>query len=413
MKKKSRGTKSNGLLLAWLTSLSAMLVLGASSLAMGTTLSVAAIRLFAVFTAFAFVAIVTLHFKPDESGILPIAVFLTGIGVAVQFRMSFFAKREALDAIPLAIGMGAMIVAYLAASGGRWKALQSIGWVCYAAAVGLLVAMLVFGRSYRGGIYLPGNVNPSEAVKPLLVLFLASYLSGHRRDFSETTVGIPMPSAGALWTLVLLWLVPMAIVVLLHDLGLLLLLNATLVVMLYTTGRRVGYLAIGAVGVALSGAAVYFTSAHARARFDVWLDPFKDPTGAGWQSLQGFSAMNAGGVWGAGIGAGTPQFVPIVTSDFVYSAMGEELGIILCALVLVLFAVLVARGFAVAAGAKTPYGTLAAAGLTSALGFQVLLNVGGVVGALPMTGIVLPYLSQGGSGLAVMLAMAGLLAAFK
>ena len=154
-------------------------------------------------------------------------------------------------------------------------------------------------------------------------------------------------------------------------------------------------------------------SAHVKARFDIWLHPFADPTGAGWQILQGLSAMNAGGIWGAGIGAGAPQSVPIVSSDFVYAAVAEELGILLCAFVLMAYGSLFVRGWRTASRVKSPFGSLLAVGLTSALCFQTLLNLGGVTKALPLTGIALPFLSQGGSSLATMLAMVGLLSALS
>ena len=349
-----------------------------------------------------------------DSGILLIASFLTGLGIAMQFRMGTFAEGPGTGfALALPIGFAAMVAVFLAASDGRWKRLVSVTYACYGAAVVALAAMLAFGRRYRGGIYLPGNLNPTEIVKPLLVVFLAGFLSGRRSEFSETQIGIPVPHARALWLLAVLWAVPLGLVLLLHDLGLLLLLNAVLVVMLYAVGRKPGYLVLGAAGVVASGALLCMVSAHAKARFDVWLHPFADPTGGGWQILQGLSAMNAGGIWGAGIGAGAPQSVPIVTSDFVYAAVAEELGVIVCALVMMAYGCLFVRGWRTASRVKNPFGSLLAIGVTGTLCFQTLLNLGGVAKALPLTGIALPFLSQGGSSLATFFAMVGLLSALS
>lgn len=401
-------------LLIWLSVLSAYLILLFARLANSPSLPWQQLAPFGAFTLFVLVAWLMVRNSAADSVILQIVAFLTGIGTAVQFRMGTFAESGGIGfALALPLGFVAMLSFYKVFSGGRWKYLVSSGIVCYCLAVLFLAAMLVFGKRYRGGIYLPGNLNPTEIVKPLLVIFLASFLSGRKSDFSETQIGIPVPPARTLWFFAFLWLVPVALVVLLHDLGLLLLLNATMVIMLYAIGRKVGYLIIGGIGVVASGALVWATSAHARARFDVWMNPFADPTGSGWQILQGLSALNAGGIWGAGFGAGTPQSVPIVTSDFVYAAIAEEFGIILCGLILLMYGVLFVRGWRAASENSTPFGSLLAVGITASLCFQTLLNIGGVTKALPLTGIVLPFISQGGSSLVTMLVMAGLLLALS
>ena len=404
------------LLLVWATTCAAYAVLLAMRLANAPALPWGQLAPLGAFTVA--LAVLWLVLRPREgrvdTGLFLIASFLTGLGIAMQFRMGTFAEGQGTGfALALPLGFAAMVVVYLLASDGRWKALTSVTYASYGAAVLMLGAMFVFGRRYRGGIYLPGNLNPTEIVKPLLVVFLAGFLSGRKREFSETQIGIPVPPARALWLFALLWAVPFGLVLLLHDLGLLILLNATMVVMLYAVGRKFGYLLVGALGVAASGAALGLVSAHAKARFDAWLHPFADPTGGGWQILQSLSTMNAGGIWGAGIGAGSPQTVPIVTSDFVYAAVAEELGILICALVLAAYGCLFARGWRVASRVKSPFGSLLAVGLTAALAFQTLLNLGGVTKALPLTGIVLPFLSQGGSSLATMLMMVGLLGALS
>ncbi len=403
-------------LLVWLTTLAAYAVLLAMRLANAPSMPWSQLVPFGVYTVS--LGILWLVLRPRagqvDTGIILIASFLTGIGIAMQFRMGTFAEGQGTGfALALPLGFAAMVAVYVAASAGRWKLLTSATYLCYGAAVLMLAAMLAFGRRYRGGIYLPGNLNPTEIVKPLLVVFLAGFLSGRRREFSETQIGIPVPPASALWLFALLWAVPVGLVFLLHDLGLIILLNATMVVMLYAVGRKFGYLLLGAAGVAASAVLLCMVSAHVKARFDIWLHPFADPTGAGWQILQGLSAMNAGGIWGAGIGAGAPQSVPIVSSDFVYAAVAEELGILLCAFVLMAYGSLFVRGWRTASRVKSPFGSLLAVGLTSALCFQTLLNLGGVTKALPLTGIALPFLSQGGSSLATMLAMVGLLAALS
>ncbi len=402
--------------LVWLSAALAHAVLLATKLANAPNVPWNQLQAFGWFSAGMLVTGLVLRRQADrlDAGIVAMAFFLMGIGLAIQFRMGVFAGaggRGVMLAVPL--GLAALLIVLVAAGNGRYRLLAAAGWPCYVVALACLAAMLVFGRRYRGGLYLPGNLNPTEIVKPLLVIFLASFLSGRRADFAETQIGIPMPPARTLWLFAVLWAVPVGLVILLRDLGLLLLLNTVLVIMLYAVTRRTGYLLIGSLGVALSGVVVGALSAHARARFEVWRNPFADPTGKGWQILQGLSAMFSGGLWGEGIGAGTPQAVPIVSSDFVYAALAEELGILACALLALVFCKLALRGWSIAAEARSPFGLLLGVGLTATLTVQALLNVGGVTKAIPMTGITLPFISQGGSSLVAVLASVGLLAAIS
>jgi cell division protein FtsW (lipid II flippase) len=347
-------------------------------------------------------------------GVIPAAaLLLAGLGIVMQFRMGVDAGIRPGATVWLAYPLG--LAGFLAVIGflgkQRVAILDRAGWLCYLLAVGVLLAMVVLGRRYRGGVYLPGNLNPSEAVKPLLTIFLAGFLARRTKAFSETRVGLPFPPVRDMLVLAALWSVPMALILRLNDLGLLVLLNGVLIVMLVAGTRRLGYLAWGAIGTVAAGLAVATVSHHARLRLDVWRNPFADPTGSGWQILQALSAMYSGGLWGSGIGAGAPQTVPIVTSDFIYAAWAEELGLVGCALLLAVYAILFARGWRAAAAASTPFVTGVGAGLTAALAFQTILNLAGVTKALPLTGITLPFISHGGSSLVTCLIMAGLLAA--
>jgi len=346
-----------------------------------------------------------------DAGILGAVILLSGLGLLVQFRMGSFAKGLAsLQSLaPFAVGLVVFAVGATVTRKGRGAWMQSLGWVAYLAVLGVLAGVMVLGRSYRGGLYLPGNISPTEIVKPLLVFFLAMYLGRNQEAFSETKVGIPMPSFPALVGLVALWAIPMGLTIYQRDLGMVALLNAILLVMLFAAGRRMGYLALGLAAIAAAGYFVQYLPAHVQVRFDIWLNPFEDPTGKGWQILQGLAAMYSGGWWGAGIGGGGIQSIPIVTSDFIYAALAEEIGLIGCALLLVVYATLFSRGFRAAGGAKTPFERLLCVGLTASLATQTLLNVAGVTKALPMTGITLPFISHGGTSLVTCLFIAGLI----
>lgn len=342
-----------------------------------------------------------------ERNVFLTPAILVGLGIAMQFRMGTFAPGHGAGfALAIPLGLAAMAIVFMASSGGRWRFLGRAGSLCYLLAIAALGAMLVLGRRYRGGIYLPGNINPSEIVKPLLVVFLASRLA--------KTGGAKRKGAAAEHrTLLALWAFPMLLVLALRDLGLLVLLGATFLAMLYAAERRISHLLLGAVAVAAACAGLCLVSAHARVRFDVWLHPFNDPTGSGWQILQSLSAMNAGGIWGAGIGAGTPQSVPIASSDFIYAVIAEELGIVVCALVLLLYWRFFADTWRIGSAIKDPFGASLSFGMTAVLALQTIINIGGVTKAIPLTGIALPFLSQGGSSLATSLAMVGLLMAMR
>ena len=343
---------------------------------------------------------------------LPGATFLLcGIGLVIQFRMGSFSQGLArpLALLPFPLGLAAFCAGVIMTSKGRGRWLADTGWLAYLAAAGVFVMMLLLGRRFRGGVYMPGNMNPSEIIKPLLVIFLAAYLSRRQKDFSETQIGIPVPALDSLLALIFLWALPMLFVFLLKDLGLLMLMNATLIIMLFAISHGTGYLALGVTAVTAAAFGMRVISSNVRNRFDVWLNPFSDPTGKGWQVLQALCAMYSGGVWGAGLGSGVPQAVPIVTSDFIYAAMAEELGLFGCALILMVYAILFSRGFRAAGATRTPFERLLCVGLTGSLAVQTLINVAGVTKALPMTGVTLPFISHGGSSLITSMLIAGLL----
>jgi cell division protein FtsW (lipid II flippase) len=328
---------------------------------------------------------------------------LSGLGIVMQLRVGAYAAGL-LELVPVALGVGVFLIAAILAGKGRASVLAHTGWLAYLGALGLMGLVVAFGQRFRGGMFLPGNYNPTEMAKPLLVLFLAAHVSSRQGAFAA-------PTAGSLSRLACLWIVPMAMTVLLGDLGLTLLLCGVLVLMLYVSSRRIGWLAVGIVAVVALALLGGTLSAHAHVRFAMWRNPFLDPTGKGWQVLQALSAMYAGGMWGCGLGAGSPSSVPIVSSDFIYAAFGEEVGWAGCALILAVFGLFCARGWRAAANAATPFVALLGAGLTSCLAVQILLNVAGVTKALPLTGLTLPFISHGGSSLVTSFLMAGLLAA--
>ncbi len=413
-KKKQKSSLTRLLILDWLVVALACAMAVHSRYLVNQALPLAPLLPLAVFTAAIPFTLLWLRIiKWDGDNGLVAAVFLLcGLGLVTQIRLSGFehADLRFSSVLPLAIGVLCFLLGATVTGGRRGRWLSSAGWPAYFAALGVIAIMIVFGSGFRGGIYLAGNINPSEAIKPALVLFMASFLAARTREFSETQIGVPAPPLSALLQLTALWIVPMAGTLLIRDLGLLVILNAILILMLFAVQRRSGYLAIGCVGVAAAGYAVQFVSSNARGRFDVWLHPFNDPTGKGYQVLQSLCAMFSGGMWGAGIGRGDPRFVPIASSDFVYAALAEEIGFFGCTLLLCVYAILFVRGFRTAGRIKAPFERILCVGLTSTLAVQTVFNIAGVTKALPMSGITLPLISHGGSSLVVSLLVTGLIA---
>lgn len=351
-----------------------------------------------------------------DRAFVTLTILLLGLGVAVQLRLGTW--EESWTAwrayAPLLAGLAGFLFGERWLSPGmlaRW--LPRLRWGLWLAALGTLGVLFLFGRNYRGGLFLPGQINPTELVKLFLVMFAAAWLPTRAEGLSRTVCGVPLPPLRDALALAVAWGAPLLGAVAVRDLGLVLILCLTLVLMLTALTRRPGWLIFGVGAAALAGWAVRLVSAHTRARFDVWLNPFQDPLGKGWQIGQSLCAQYAGGLWGTGLGEGTPRAVPIVSSDFVYAAVAEEWGLVGCALLLGLYWLWVMRAARTGAAAENPTLRLLGAGIASVLGVQILLNVGGVTKALPMTGITLPFLSQGGFSLLTVLLLCGLVAALS
>ena len=353
--------------------------------------------------------LVLLKFRGDPL-LLAAVFFLAGFGMLTQFRMGTFELiiSDKLSNYAFPAGLALMLIITVLFRRGRYRILQPLAIPCLLLAAILLGAILFLGQRYRGAMFMPGYINPADLIKILLMIFLAGYFARGQKEGARAPAGFT-----SLVPLLLFWAVPMVLLLLQRDLGMLVLLNAVLLVLLVVATGRTSYLALGILGSGALGAAVFLFSAHGQARFTAWLTPFADPTGKSWQILQALSAMYSGGLWGVGLGGGSPQFIPIASSDFIYAVIGEELGYAGCGIVLVFYLVLFFRGYQIAGRITALFGRLLATGIVTTLAFQVLLNIGGVIKALPLTGITLPFISHGGSSLLTTFLGVGLLLAIS
>lgn len=331
---------------------------------------------------------------------LAAVLLLTAFGMVYRVHLPGSVSAGG-DVLPLCAGLVMGTSACVLCGGGRLEKLLSSGRggvVAAWCAVVLMALLVAFGRRYRGGLYLPGRLNPSEVVKLCVVVYTAATwaLRPSPRDVAKYAGMMGLIAAG---------------VAAVGDFGLLAQLGITAAVMVFMASLAWGLAAFCAIGAAIAVVACHPVG-HLATRFAVWRNPFADVMGAGWQTLQGLSAIVAGGWRGVGMGFGDVTAVPIVSSDFVYAAVAEEFGLLGCAAVLALWLCVFLRGLG-AAGAAEADGrrveALVAAGIVVSLSAQTLLNVAGTLNALPMTGITLPLVSRGGSSLATTLLMCGTL----
>jgi cell division protein FtsW len=278
-------------------------------------------------------------------------------------------------------------------------------------AFGLLVAVLVIGVEVAGQrnwieIIGPFRLQPSEIAKLALVVWGASVLSQRNRRL-DTWRGLLLPLlpvAAAMMVLVLLE----------GDFGNTLMLAAITCGMLFAAGAPLRlFAALGGV-FALAVVALTVAAPYRMQRFTSWLDPDADRLGFGWQVSQGQLALGTGGFWGVGLGASREKWgsLPEAHTDFIFPVIGEELGLVGTLTVLGLFSILAFAVFRLARGTQDPFVRLAAAGVGSWIVVQAVVNIGGVLGLLPITGVPLPLVSYGGSSLIPTLVALGMLMAF-
>lgn len=253
---------------------------------------------------------------------------------------------------------------------------------------------------------------PAEIGKLGMVTFFAAYLADHQRALREAhrRIGpIRLPEPRQLIPLLLAWGGSIFILIWQRDLGASLLLFAGFVLLLYAATGSTGYLVTGGLLTVSGAAAAAFVFDHVQRRMVAWLSPFENYQDEGFQIVQGLFALGTGSLSGAGPGLGRPDLIPNASTDFIFAALGEELGFAGTVAILATYALIIAVGFGIAFRSRDTFRKLLAAGLTFVLAVQVFLIIGGVLRIVPLTGITLPFMSYGGSALVGNLVLVALL----
>lgn len=376
------------------------------------------VLMFAVWLGCSIVGTLALErFLPQRDPILfPLVMLLSGWGLVLIDRLApNFADRQVLW---LLIGVVAMLTVALFPYALRW--LRQYRYILLLIGLILLASTILLGTNPTGIAGTPqlwlgvGTVffQPSEALKIILVAFLSSYLAeqypalrasglqGRRMWLSPRIYG----------PILLMWTISVVVLVWQRDLGTAILFFLVFVLLLYVASGYTLMLAFAAPLIAAAGAAAYWLFDVVRLRVDIWLNPWPEADGRAFQIVQSLLAFAAGGVGGQGIGQGAPGYIPVVHSDFVFAAVGEEWGLIGTITVIVCIALLLMRGLRIAIRQqRRPFHALLAVGFSITIGAQSLLIMGGVLKLLPLTGVTLPFLSYGGSSLLANFIMIGLL----
>ncbi|MCD7439261.1 FtsW/RodA/SpoVE family cell cycle protein [Streptomyces lincolnensis] len=351
--------------------------------------------------------------------LLPIGVLLNGLGLVLIYRLDLETPGDRAAPTQLVwstLGVTLFIVVVLLLRDHR--VLQRYSYVCVVAALVLLTLPIFFPavNGARIWIRIAGfSIQPGEFAKVLLAVFFAAYLAANRNALAyagRRLWRLQLPTGRVLGPIVSIWLLSVGVLILERDLGTSLLFFGLFVVLLYVATGRTGWIAVGLLLASLGAVAVGWLEPHVHSRVEDWLHPFASiEAGQGPNQLaQSLFAFATGGVLGTGLGLGHSVLIGFaVKSDFILATAGEELGLAGLSAIFLLYGLLVERGYRAGLSLRDPFGRLLAVGLASIVALQVFVIAGGVTGLIPLTGMAMPFLAQGGSSVVTNWAIVALL----
>jgi len=339
-------------------------------------------------------------------------LFLVGIGIVMVYSASsalalkkfgssyFFIKKQALFAL-------AGLIALVAGRHFPYRGLRLLAYPAVALALGLLLTILLTGLGHTAGgatrwLRLGSiTMQPSEIARMALILYLAYSMSKKQDRIREFSIGF-IPHVVVLLVLI----VP---IMLQPDFGSVVILSLVTGIMLFVGGVPLRYLTLAGLALAPAGAWVLLSADYRVKRLMSFLNPWEYPTSEGYQTIHSLMAFGSGGLWGAGIGKSLQKlfYLPEPHTDFIFSVIGEEFGLVGVATIVALYGLIIWRGIAIARRTADPFGALLAFGLTTAIALQVCINMAVTLGLLPTKGLTLPFLSYGGTSLVLNMAAVG------
>ena len=351
-----------------------------------------------------------------DPALLPIVYVLSNVGIVFIMRLAGSAALT--QSIWLVLGVAAFIaVVVFAKDVNRFAEYPFVLALCTLLLFLSPLLPVVGHESYGSRIWLSfagHTVQPGEFAKIAFVLFLAGYLAKNREMLSVFTWQLGpfrLPDARTILPLIIIWGFSFVIAALEKDLGSALLLFLIFLAMLFIATGKKFYLVVAGILAAVAGVLLYSLFGHVQVRVATWLDPFADAAGKGYQLTQTIYSLADGGLFGVGIGKGLSYLIPVATSDFIFAVISEETGLLGAAAILLLYLCFAMRGFVISSRAKNDVSAFIAAGLTVSIALQAFIIVGGVTRLIPLTGLTLPFMSQGGSSLVASFILLGLLVA--
>jgi cell division protein FtsW (lipid II flippase) len=367
--------------------------------------------------------------------LLPLAALLNGLGIVMIYRLQEVGRNgnPGTLSVPMSTSATAVQLMYTAIGVACFVAVLALireprvlqRYTYTLGAIGLVLLAIpallpssiseVPGTGAKIQIGLGGfTIQPEEFAKLALAVFFAGYLVMKRDVLAlagRRFLGIDLPRARDLGPVVIAWVASLLVLFFESDIGTSALFFGLFVAMIYIATQRTSWLLIGIGLFVVGSVAASKLSSHVGERFDIWLHPFAgdNPSHNAFQLVQGLYGMGFGGVLGRGLGGGQPYWTPLVQSDFIVTAFGEELGLTGLMALLIIYGLIVQRGLRAAISARDPFAKLLAGGLAFTLALQVFVIVGGVTRLIPLTGITTPFLSQGGSSLVASWMMIALL----
>ena len=344
--------------------------------------------------------------------LFPAAMLLASLGLIMIGRL-----KPALFLTQMRwLLLGLIVYLFLVFLGERILRLLSYPYLLGVFCLLLLCSALFFGTEIGGSrnwiVFGPFAVQPSEFGKIVIIMFLAAYLTEHREVLTlprHRLLWLKLPVLRFIAPLLLIWGIAILMFVVQRDLGSALLFFGIAVSMTYMATGRKSYVALAFAFFLGAAALSYSFFSHVRVRFNIWLDPWSDPSGSAYQVVQSLFALGSGGVWGAGFAHGHPNLIPEVHTDFIFAAIAEELGLLGSLGVMLVFALFFYRAIRIALACREETRMLLAAGIAVVFLLQAFIIIAGVTKFLPLTGITLPFVSYGGSSMIASFMLLGIL----